>query len=43
MQKFDIYLNEMEDNQKEDILKVIQQCVNNGTSISVMYNLRNRI
>ncbi|XP_006608618.1 uncharacterized protein LOC102678829 [Apis dorsata] len=30
MQKFDIYLNEMEDNQKEDILKVIQQCVNNA-------------
>ncbi|PBC33988.1 odorant binding protein [Apis cerana cerana] len=32
MQKFDIYLNDMEDNQKENIRNIIQQCVNDGTT-----------
>lgn len=36
MQKFDIYLNDMEDNQKENIRNIIQQCVNDGTSISLI-------
>ncbi|XP_016916435.1 uncharacterized protein LOC108000549 isoform X2 [Apis cerana] len=30
MQKFDIYLNDMEDNQKENIRNIIQQCVNDA-------------
>lgn len=37
MQKFDIYLNDMEDNQKENIRNIIQQCVNDGTSLIIQF------